>query len=276
MHPPPFASLATLTFTAALTVLGAPTFVHAQESAPPEPRLELGVDAAVASGGGVDEVHGLIAPRLTINITPRTALTVSGDLFTRRDYFGDSWSDSRIVTAELKRGLWRNDRVALSGLVGGGVGWTEFFQPESRYFVANQPVIVPASRFTTTGGEVTLGVGVEQRIAPRLALREEVRAVLGNVAEFRAAVGVTVPLGRYAPRYEAFTARDGGRPDSLRNGTRLGAIIGAAALSGFVAILGHSLCEGDCTNLGAAVALGAGYGAGGGALIGAIADSLRE
>ena len=145
--------------------------------------------------------------------------------------------------------------------------------PVTRNF---EPVTVPASTHTTTGPEFTLGVGFEQRVASRLALRQEVRAVLGEVSEFRAQFGVSVPLGRYPERLDPWLTRDGRRPDSLANGTRIGAIIGAAAMTGFVAFLANALCEGDCENLGAAVFVGAGYGAGAGALTGAMIDSFRE
>lgn len=201
---------------------------------------------------------------------------MSGDMFTRRQSIGEAWTDSHVVVAEMRRGLLQSGRFVMSGLVGAGFGWSQFYQPESTYLIRNEPVTVPASTHTTSGPEATLGVAVEQRVAARLALRQEVRVVLGEVSEFRAQVGVSVPLGRYPERFEPWLARDGRRPDSLRNGSKIGAIVGAAAMTGFVAFLANTLCEGDCENLGAAVFVGAGYGAGVGALTGAMIDSFRE
>jgi hypothetical protein len=241
------------------------------------PRLEVGVDAVVASPDAISErTRPLLSPRVRLNVSPRTALIVSGDLIAKRDYVGESWADQRVVTVELRRGLWQSERAAIGGLIGGGVGRSQFFQPEYRYLVRNEPVIVPASTYTTTGPEFVLGVGAEQRIAPRLALRQEVKVVLGEVSDFRAQVGVSVPIGRYAPRFQPLLSRSGGRPDSLRNGTGIGAIIGAGALASFVAFIGQLFCEGDCNNLGPAIAAGAGYGAGAGALLGAMTDSFIE
>jgi len=241
------------------------------------PRLELGLDAVVASPDAIsDQIRPVLSPRVRLNMSPRTALTLSGDLLARRDYVGESWADQRVVTAELRRGLWQSERVAIGGLIGGGFGWSQFFQPEYQYLVRNEPVIVPASTHTTTGPEFVLGVGAEQRIGPRIALRQEAKAVLGEVSEFRAQVGVSVPIGRFAPRFEPLQARAGGRPDSLRNGTGIGAVVGAAALASFVGFLGNLLCEGDCENLGPAIAAGAGYGAAAGAVLGAMTDSFIE
>ncbi|MCC7043812.1 MAG: hypothetical protein IT183_08115 [Acidobacteria bacterium] len=258
-----------------VSATAAPLF--AQPSSADTPRLEVGLDAALAGpDGDFDEVRTILAPLLTVNLSPRTALSVSGDLFVNRQYIGESWVDSRVVTAELRRGLVHTGRFAMTGLVGGGLGWSRFFQPEYTYVSRNETVTVPASTHTTAGAELTLGVGFEQRVGPRLALRQEVRAVLGELSEVRAQFGVSVPLGRYPARFAPLLTRDGRRPDSLANGTRIGAIIGAAAMAGFVGVLSDALCEGDCDDIAGPVALGAGYGAGVGALIGALIDSFRE
>jgi hypothetical protein len=270
-----FRPIALLAATIILAATAAPLF--AQQSSSDTPRLEVGVDA-VLTGPDADfaEVRTIVAPRLTVNLSPRTALSISGDLFVNRQYLGESWADSRVVTAEVRRGLLQTGRFAMTGLVGGGVGRSRFFQPEYTYLSRNEPVTVPASTHTTTGAELMLGLGFEQRVAPRLALRQDVRAVIGEVSEFRAQLGVSVPLGRYPERFAPPLTRDGRRPDSLANGTGIGAIIGAAALAGFVGVLSDVLCEGECESVAGPVALGAGYGAGVGALIGAVIDSFRE
>ena len=260
-----------------LSIFATASPLLAQVSSGGLPRLEIGLDAAVATPDNITEqARPILSPRLTLNVSPRTAVSVSGDLLTTRDYIGESWADARVVTAEMRRGLWQADRFALRGLIGGGYGWSEFFQPEYSYLVRNEPVVVPAHIYRTTGPEFVLGVGAEQRIDPRLALRQEVKVVLGELSEFRAHVGVSVPIGRYSPRFEPLQARDGGRPDSLRNGTGIGAIIGAAALASLVGFLGNLLCEGDCENMGPAIAAGAGYGAAAGAVLGAMTDSFIE
>lgn len=261
-----------------VATLAAAIPLYAQPTSADSPRLELGIDAAVAGpDGGFDErARALLAPRVTAHLTPRTALSVSGDLFTTRRTVGESWAESRVLVAEMHRALVRTERVSMSGIVGGGVGWTRTFQPEYSYLVWNEPVVVPASTRIYSAPEVTLGVGFEQRVAPRLALRQDMRAVIGEVSEFRASFGVVVPVGRYPERFAPLLTRSGGRPDSLRNGTTIGAAIGAGAMATFVAFLGNLLCEGDCDNISGPIALGAGYGAGIGALSGAIIDSFRE
>lgn len=258
--------------------LAAASPVYAQPTPPDTPRFEVGIDAAVAGpDGGFDErARAILAPRLTTHLTSRTALSVSGDLFTTRRTIGESWADSRVLMAEMQRALVRTRRVSMVGVVGGGMGWTRTFQPEYSYLVWNEPVVVPASTRVDSAPEFTLGLGVEQRIAPRLALRQDIRAVIGEVSEFRATLGVVVPIGRYPERFAPLLTRSGERPDSLRNGTTIGAAIGAAAMATFVGFLGNLLCEGDCDDLSGPIALGAGYGAGIGALGGAIIDSFRE
>lgn len=261
----------------AVTAFGASS-LGAQEVSPRTPRLEAGLDVAIAGPDGSfnDPARLVLVPRLTVNMSPRTALTVLTDVFAHRRYIGESWADGHVVTAELRRGLVQTDRFRMSGLVGGGYGWTRFFQPEYSYLIRGEPVIVPASTHTTTGPEFTLGLSAEQRMASRLALRQEVRVVLGEVSEFRAQLGVSVPLGRFPARFDPPLTRTGRRPDSLRNGTAIGAIVGSAAMTGFVAFIASALCEGECDNLGPALVAGAGYGAGAGALAGAMIDSFRE
>ena len=211
-----------------------------------------------------------------MNLSPRTALSFSGDVLAQRDYFGESWADTRIVTAQLHRKLWQTERFAMSGIVGGGVGRSRFFQPAFSYPGRDGTIVEPASFHTSKGGEFTLGVGAQQLIASRLALRQEAKVVLGEVSEFRAHLGVSIPFGRFPTRFQPQLARSGGRPDSLKNGTGIGAVVGAAVMTGFVSFLAQALCEGDCENLGAAVAVGAVYGGGAGALTGAIIDSFIE
>lgn len=257
-------------------VIAAP--VSAQQSSLTTPRLEAGVDAAVAGpDGGTDRARAVVTPRLTVNLSPRTALLVSADAFTTRQTFGfdASWEDSHLVTVEVRRALVQTGTFAMSGLVGGGVGRTRRFQPEFTYGDRN-PITQPAALYTNTGPEFTLGLGFEQRVAPRLALRQEVRVILGEASEFRAQAGISVPFGRYPTQFQAPRTRSGQRPDSLRNGTTIGAVVGGAVMASFVGFLAHSLCEGDCENLGAALALGAGYGAATGALTGAMIDSFVE
>jgi hypothetical protein len=66
-------------------------------------------------------------------------------------------------------------------------------------------------------------------------------------------------------------------PDSLVNGTGIGAGIGAAALGGFVSWLNVALCESDdgCQSLAPAL-LGGAYGAAIGGVAGALVDSLID
>jgi hypothetical protein len=266
-----------ITLIALLAMLVLPATLVAQSPSETTPRLEAGLDLSGAGpDGGFDEqARAILAPRLTINVTQRTALVLSGDLFTTRRTIGDSWAESRVVIAEVRRALVRTGRFSMSGLVGGGIGWTRTFQPEYSYLLWNERVTVPASMRTSAAPEVTMGLGFDQRIGSRLALHQEVRAVLGEVSELRGTLGVSVPFGRYPERFAPLQARRGGTPDSLRNGTTIGAVIGAAALGSFVAFLGNLLCEGECDSSGP-IAVGAVYGAGAGALTGALIDSIRD
>lgn len=243
------------------------------------PRVEIGLDGVIAGPDGAfdDASRELLSPRVTINLSPRTALALSGDMFTTRQTYADGWSDSHVITAEVRRALVQSGRFAMHGVFGGGAGWRRSFQPAYTYTLGGQVITVPDRTYVTRGGQVLIGVGFEQRLAPRLALHQEFRAVMGEAtSDFRTQVGVSVPLGRFSTRFDPPRTRDGGRPDSLANGTRIGAIAGAAALAGFVGFLSQALCEGECDNLGPALAIGAAYGAGAGALTGAIIDSFRE
>lgn len=65
--------------------------------------------------------------------------------------------------------------------------------------------------------------------------------------------------------------------DSVLNGARRGAILGASGLTGFIVYLAAVLCGGeDCEGMPQALVLGAGYGAAFGAVGGALLDSLFE
>ncbi len=266
--------------TAAIFILAltATAPLVAQPATGTTPRLEVGLDVAMAGpDGGFDRMRPVVAPRVTLNVSPRTALVVSADVFTTKQTFAfdESWEDSHLLLAEVRRALVQTGRFAMSGLVGTGIGHRRRFQPEITYG-GRTPIMQPAVLYEGAGPEFTLGVGVEQRVAPRLALRQEVRVILGKTSEFRAQAGVSVPVGRYPAHFDPVLTRTGRRPDSLRNGTTIGAVVGAAVMTGFVGFLAHSLCEGDCENLAAGLAIGAGYGAATGALTGAMIDSFIE
>src|SRR5688572_19477990 len=103
-----------------VATLAAAIPLYAQPTSADSPRLELGIDAAVAGpDGGFDaRARALLAPRVTAHLSPRTALSVSGDLFTTRRTVGESWAESRVLVAEMHRALVRTERVSMSGIVG--------------------------------------------------------------------------------------------------------------------------------------------------------------
>ena len=263
-----------------IAVIAAAASVHAQEPRGGRPLVEIGVDAvAAASDGDPDDVKVMGAPRVTVNFSPRTSLVVIGDAIGIRENSGEFWDEKTIVTAEIRRALVHAGRFSVGGTFGGGLGQSRSFHPGFSYIAPgrNDVIVAPPSISSERSVEGSFGLNLQQILGAGLSLHQDVRFVFGEVAsEIRLQAGVSIPIGRYAPRFEPLRARSGGRPDSLVNGATWGALIGGAAMAGFFGFLANALCEGECENFGGGLAVSALYGAGPGALAGAIIDSYVE
>jgi hypothetical protein len=171
-----------LALTMATGFAALPAAAFAQTSL--RPPVELGAD--VSSGPDGAGGWSSISPRVTVNLTNRTALeTVYAPQQNRARF-----SHVDYVLVQLKRTLLSRDRVSLFGALG--------VSQATRYYDAVEvetpfPGVYEPNR---TWGP-TLGFGAEVPLAPFLRLRGEAQYVLSQEALLRFAGGVTLPVGRY-------------------------------------------------------------------------------
>jgi len=179
--------------TAAVTVVAAlPGVALAQP--PDPPRVELGGQVSVQTG---QSLAATWSPRMTLNLTPRTAGEVSADVRPgRTDSFGTRIS-SRAYTAHWRQTLFTAGRWQFSGVLGVGVSRqvTEF--PAQVIGGRDGPEVFPAHTFVDEGLAVQLGPVVQVEVARRLALRGDLRLTAGDHGGLRAMVGAVVPVGAF-------------------------------------------------------------------------------
>lgn len=182
----------------------------------------------------------------------------------------------------------RLDRRRLAGVFGAGLiqraGSALEIRQDLRFAIetdgiemsVSAGVTVPLGRYTTRrrGQSVPLG-DYRLRTGQRVWVTEDDgRTIDGHVGDISASsIEIIRPSGRAVvdmARVRRMTV-----PDSLRNGVRNGALIGGLGLGAYSVIVATAICECHDETAVLVAATLAGFGTGGGALIGAIVDSFR-
>lgn len=229
--------------------------------------------AEVAGQVGVDYRHDSAlawSPRLTLRVAERSAIEVAA---THRPVKADRFQIGRGNTAVdvvLRQSLFASGRFETYGLVGASYQRriTEF--PGSSQQFPNGSIEVPAFRREEHQGAAQVGVAALWTLHPRVALRADVRALIGEDSSMSAAVGVSIPLGRHS------TARrpDPAVHDSVANGAGIGAAIGAGLGAASFAALEWLLCQTEECVGPEIIFVGLGAGTAVGAVVGGVTDSL--
>jgi hypothetical protein len=137
-------------------------------------------------------------------------------------------------------------------------------------------ITLPLGTYITRPADQSAQVGRSRlRTGQRVWITQDDGSTIdGQVGDITAAaIEVLQPSGRAS--VDMARVRRVAIPDSIRNGARLGAIVGGIGLGTYGVFIARSLCEcRDDSSLVVAMAF-AGLGTGGGALIGAIVDSFH-
>lgn len=186
------------TLTLALTViaLALPAISQAQLAASKPSQVPVGrVDLGFNAGGFLTPVGGLLAagPNITIHSSRKRALEISSSVM--RDHTEYS-SETMVIYAVQYRRTFKDEGTMRSYWTVGGAGvvWHEDVRAHTDYY-NNTAVQVKAHRSSDGVPPVlpVMGFGTEKFINPRLAIRAD---VVFSFIVARAAVGVSVPLGR--------------------------------------------------------------------------------
>ena len=124
--------------------------------------------------------------RLTVNLTPRTAIEGTADIQRSLKLAGVTRISVRDFSAHWRQTVFTSGRWQIFGVLGAGtVRVEDNFFPEG--FV-----------FSRSGFVAHLGPAVQVELAPWLALRGDLRLTLGSVdSGGRAMVGAVIPIGRF-------------------------------------------------------------------------------
>jgi hypothetical protein len=130
----------------------------------------------------------------------------------------------------------------------------------------------PMTRSGVSSAYGTMPLRVGQQLWVTDVSGQEIQGVISAIDDSR--IEVSSNAGRQS--FARGEIRRIAVPDSLVNGTVVGAAAGGASLGAFVALIADALCDSsECDNLGPTLA-GVAYGAGFGAVVGALIDSFRD
>lgn len=237
------------------------------------PALAQPPRAEVAGQAGLEFRHEsslALSPRLTLPVAERSAIELA---VTHRPLNADRFRigrESTGVDLVLRQSLFATDRVEVYGLAGATYQRRIVEFPRVVENLPGGHVEAPAYRFVEHQGAGQVGLAAMWALHPRVALRADVRTVLGEDSSMSAVVGVSIPIGRHStPRRP-----DPAVHDSVANGVGIGAAIGAGVGAASFAALEWLLCQTEECVGPEIVLVGLGAGAGVGAVLGGITDSL--
>lgn len=227
----------------------------------------------VAGQAGLEVRHGsslALSPRLTFPVAERSAIELAA---THRPLKADRFQIGRGATGVdvvLRQSLHAAGRFEVYGLVGATYQRRIVEFPGLVEDLPSGRFESPAYRFVEHQGAGQVGLAALWAVHPRVALRADVRTVLGEDSSMSAVVGVSIPLGRHS------TARrpDPAVHDSVANGVGIGAAIGAGVGAASFAALEWLLCQTEECVGPEIVLVGLGAGAGVGSVLGGVTDSL--
>lgn len=161
---------------------------------PDPPSVEFGAQASAQTGqlGAVTW-----SPRITLNLSPLTAVEAAAD-FRPRDQvpFGASIS-GQAGSVHWRQALLSAGRWQVFGVLGAGASRRVQNLPEQIFEGRDGPQVFPAQTLIDSSLAVHLGPAVQFEAARWLALRGDLRLTLSHTGGLRGMVGAVVPLGAF-------------------------------------------------------------------------------
>jgi len=161
-----------------------PGLALAQPPAPPS--VEVGVQASIQIE---QEAARAWSPRITLNLTPTTALEGTADIRPAQQTSFARLS-GQAYSLHWRQTLFTSGRWQVFGVLGAGGGRLVHDVPDI-------PDVSPAYTYVDSGLAAHLGPAVQFEAARWLALRADLRLTAGNGSGIRGMVGAVVPLGRF-------------------------------------------------------------------------------
>lgn len=178
-----------------LTVLAVTAIPGVTWAQPPDPpRIELGAQVSTQTG---ETSAATWSPRITLNLTPLTAIEGSVDVRPRDTNFFGTHTSEQAYTLHWRQTLFTAGRWQVSGVLGAGGSRREHRIPEQIFEGRDGPQVIPAHTFVESTFAVQLGPAVQFEAAPWLALRGDVRLTMSGHGGLRGMVGAVVPIGRF-------------------------------------------------------------------------------
>lgn len=204
-------------FVLGVCVLCVPVPVLAGQAGLPGPVVEIGIDVAVRPSADETGTVTPVGPRLTLNLSPWTAVVISGDAAYVRQSSQIGWEDNRVGLVEMRRALRQTGQRTVSGFVGAGVSRIHSVRPG--FASTGNPMPGATSDSTSTAAVASLGLELEQRLGAHVALHEDLRVLVGEVGGVSAQVGLGAPVGRYPTGLVSRSSAWG--PTPLQTGRRV-------------------------------------------------------
>lgn len=179
--------------TAAVAVVAAmPGMALAQ--VPDPPRVEWGAQASSQTG----ELRSLSwSPRITLNLTPLTAIEATADI---RPAGGDTFgtrTSGQAYSLHWRQALFAAGRWRVFGVFGAGTSRRVQDFPGWVFEGRDEPQVMPPHRYVDSSLAVHLGPAVQFEAVPWLALRGDLRLTASHSGGLRGMVGAVVPIGRF-------------------------------------------------------------------------------
>ncbi len=161
---------------------------------PDPPRVEVSAQAAIQIE---QERARAWSPRITLNLTPQSAIEATADFRPERQLSFGTRISSQAYSLQWRQSLFSSGRWQVFGVLGAGGGRLVQDIPEQVYPGRDGPQVFPAFTYVDSGFAAHLGPAVQFEIAPWLALRGDVRLTAGHSSGLRGLIGAAVPIGRF-------------------------------------------------------------------------------
>ena len=180
---------------AAVTLMvGLPGVALAQS--PDRPVVELGAQGSRRTG---DETRVSWTLRLTVPLKRGTAIEGTAQESFEREFGGGYRTSAREFSVHWRQTVFASGRLQIFGVLGGGRNRVETHVPEIDYEIPGiGRRVEPAHTSVRSGFVAHLGPAVQVQLAPWLALRGDLRGIIGEQdSGVRGMVGAVIPIRHF-------------------------------------------------------------------------------